>query len=144
MCLVQNETYCKCKIPDFEDSLWKKPNVSILLFIWITFKYFYLMGEIKVLTLIATIIFIPFVTWLMELPRWLSGKESACQCRRHKMLVQSLDQEDSLEEGIATHLSILNWRIPRTEEPRGLWSIWLHSRTHLKWLHAHRQDTFSL
>ena len=48
------------------------------------------------------------------------------------MPVQSLDQEDSLEEGIATHLSILNWRIPRTEEPRGLWSIWLHSRTHLK------------
>ena len=41
------------------------------------------MGEIKVLTLIATIIFIPFVTWLMELPRWLSGKESACRCRRH-------------------------------------------------------------
>ena len=39
------------------------------------------MGEIKVLTLIATIIFIPFVTWLMELPRWLSGKESACRCR---------------------------------------------------------------
>ena len=36
------------------------------------------MGEIKVLTLVATIIFIPFVTWLLELPRWLSGKESAC------------------------------------------------------------------
>ena len=36
------------------------------------------------------------------------------------MRVQSLDQEDSLEEGMATHLSILNWRIPRTEEPGGL------------------------
>ena len=31
--------------------------------------------------------------------------------------VWSLDQEDPLEKGIATHLSILAWEIPRTEEP---------------------------
>jgi len=31
--------------------------------------------------------------------------------------VQSLDQEDPLEEGAATHSSILAWRIPWTEEP---------------------------
>ena len=30
--------------------------------------------------------------------------------------VQSLDQEDPLEKGMATHSSILAWRIPRTEE----------------------------
>ena len=29
-------------------------------------------------------------------------------------------QEDSLEEGMATHSSILSWRIPWTEEPGGL------------------------
>ena len=34
--------------------------------------------------------------------------------------VQSLDREDPLEKGIATHSSILAWRIPWTEEPRGL------------------------
>ena len=34
--------------------------------------------------------------------------------------VQSLCQEDSLEEGIATRSSVLAWRIPRTEEPDGL------------------------
>ena len=34
--------------------------------------------------------------------------------------VQSLDEEDPLEEGMATHSSILAWRIPRTEEPGGL------------------------
>ena len=34
--------------------------------------------------------------------------------------VQSLDQEDPLEKGMATHSSILAWRIPRTEEPGGL------------------------
>jgi len=33
--------------------------------------------------------------------------------------VQSLGQEDLLEEGMATHSSILAWRIPKTEEPGG-------------------------
>ena len=39
------------------------------------------------------------------------------------MQVQSLGWEDLLEKGMATHSSILAWRIPRTEEPGGLWSI---------------------
>ena len=34
-----------------------------------------------------------------------------------EMWVQSLGQEDPLEEGMATHLSILAWRIPWTEGP---------------------------
>ena len=34
--------------------------------------------------------------------------------------VQSLDWEDTLEEGMATHSSILAWEIPWTEEPGGL------------------------
>ena len=33
---------------------------------------------------------------------------------------RSLGQEDPLEKGMATHSSILAWRIPRTEEPGGL------------------------
>ena len=37
--------------------------------------------------------------------------------------VQSLGWEDPLEEGMATHSSILAWRIPWTEEPGGLRSI---------------------
>ena len=54
------------------------------------------------------------------LPKWLSGKESASQCRRPKeMWVKSLDREDPLEEEMATHSSILAWRIPWTEEPGG-------------------------
>ena len=39
--------------------------------------------------------------------------------------VQSLDQEDLLEKGIATHSSILTWRIPWTEEPGRLQSMGL-------------------
>ena len=38
--------------------------------------------------------------------------------------VQSLGQEDPLEEGKATHSSIVAWRIPWTEEPGGLHSPW--------------------
>ena len=37
--------------------------------------------------------------------------------------IQSLGQEDPLEEDIETHSSILAWRIPWTEEPGGLQSI---------------------
>ena len=36
--------------------------------------------------------------------------------------VRSLGWEDSLEEGMATHSSILAWRTPWTEEPGGLQS----------------------
>ena len=37
--------------------------------------------------------------------------------------VRSLGQEDPLEKGMATHSSILAWRIPWTEEPGGLQSM---------------------
>ena len=37
--------------------------------------------------------------------------------------VQSLSWEDALEKGMATHSSILDWRIPWTEEPDGLQSV---------------------
>ena len=39
------------------------------------------------------------------------------------MQVRPLGQEGLLEEGMATHYSILAWRIPRTEEPGGPHSI---------------------
>ena len=37
--------------------------------------------------------------------------------------VQSLGWEDPLEKGMASHSSILAWRIPYTEEPGGLQSM---------------------
>ena len=37
--------------------------------------------------------------------------------------VQSLSREDPLEKDMATYSSILNWKIPWTEEPGGLWSM---------------------
>ena len=44
--------------------------------------------------------------------------------------VQSLDQEDPLEKGMATHSSILTWEIPWTEEPGGLHSMRLPRARH--------------
>jgi len=46
-------------------------------------------------------------------------------------LVRSLDQEDPLEKGMATHSSILAWRIPWSEEPGRLQSMRLQSQTRL-------------
>ena len=44
--------------------------------------------------------------------------------------VRSLGWEGPLEEGMATHSSMLAWRIPWTEESGGLQSIGLHSIGH--------------
>ena len=56
-----------------------------------------------------------------------------------------LSQENPLEEGMATHSSILAWRIPWTEEPGGLQSVHsvAKSWTQRKQLsmHAHTSET---
>ena len=51
------------------------------------------------------------------LPDGASGREPTCQCRRYKRHGSIPGQENSLEEGKATHASILAWRIPWTQEP---------------------------
>ena len=59
------------------------------------------------------------------------------------MWVQALGQEDSLEEVMATHSSILAWRIPWTEEPDGLLSKrFSKSWTRLKWLSMQAEVLF--
>ena len=47
-----------------------------------------------------------------------------------KTQVRSLGQEDPLEKEMATHSSILAWRIPWTEEPGGLQSVELQRVRH--------------
>ena len=47
------------------------------------------------------------------------------------MRVQSLGGEDTLEEGMATHSSILAWRVSQTKEPGRPQSIELQSQTRL-------------
>ena len=49
------------------------------------------------------------------------------------MLIRSMGLEDPLDKGMATHSSILAWRMPWTEKPGGLQSMGLQkSRTRLK------------
>ena len=54
--------------------------------------------------------------------------------------VQSLGQEDAPEEGMATHSSILAWRIPWTEEPGGPMDRVANSQTQLNDEHFHSQE----
>ena len=54
--------------------------------------------------------------------------EPACQCRRHKRC-WFLGQEDPLEKEMATHSSILAWRIPWTEKPTEDYSLQHHKES---------------
>ena len=59
--------------------------------------------------------------------------------------VRSLGREDPLEEEMATHSSILAWRIPRTEEPGGLQSVGVtESDTTEQLTHTHTHITVTL
>ena len=59
---------------------------------------------------IFQIIFNERVLLLQGLLRWLSGKESACQCRTcvREMRVWSLGREDPLEKELTKHSSLLD------------------------------------
>ena len=50
------------------------------------------------------------------------------------MQVRSRDGEDPLEKEMATHSSMLAWRIPGTEEPGGLQRLCMNA--HTLWLQA--------
>ena len=64
--------------------------------------------------------------WASLVAQWLR----ICLPMQEKW-VQSLGQEDLLEEGMTTHSRTLAWRIPWTEEPGGLQSMGSHkSQTH--------------
>ena len=76
---------------------------------------------------LQTRILFPFVILGASLMAQLVKNPFAMQETR----VQSLGGEDSLEEGIATHSSILAWRIPWTEEPGGLQFMWLQGEGHI-------------
>ena len=70
------------------------------------------------------------------------GKESTCNAGNPS---SSLGQEDPLEKGMATHSSILAWRIPCTEEPGRLQSVVLQRVGHdLATEHAYVIEMFHL
>ena len=62
---------------------------------------------------------------------------NAGNIRDKDMQIGSLGWEDPLEESMATHISILAWRIPWTEEPGGLQSMGSQRWTWVKQLSMH-------
>ena len=70
----------------------------------------------------------------LGLPRWCSGKESACNAGDLGEAGSILGWEDPLEKKMATHSSILVWEIPCIEEPSGLESMGSQRVRH-DWVH---------
>ena len=72
---------------------------------------------------------------------WLSSEESTYNARHHPVMqetrVRSLGQKDPQEKEMATHCSILAWRIPWTEEPGGLQSLGSQESVTTWQLHHH-------
>ena len=67
----------------------------------------------------------------LGLPRWLSGKESTCHCRRCRRYgFDSWAGKIPLEEEMTTHSSIITWKIPWTEEFGKLESMELQRAGH--------------
>ena len=64
-----------------------------------------------------------FQVRILESGAYSSGKEYTCKQKMQESWVWSLRGEVPLKEEMATHSSILAWRIPRTEEPGELQSM---------------------
>ena len=62
-----------------------------------------------------TFFFSSIFIWASKVAQW--ERTSLPMQETLEMQVLSLDQEDPLEEEVATHSSILAWKIPWTEEP---------------------------
>ena len=63
---------------------------------------------------------------VLSYPGGSDSREPACQCRRHGFDIWV--RKISLEKGMATHSSILAWKIPWTEVPGGLQSTGIAKR----------------
>ena len=90
---------------------FKKQNLNLLC----------LSHYLCIVYIVFTVIYVAFTLYIILYRNFLCGsvrKESACTSQ-----IQSLDWEDPLEKKMATHSSILAWKISRTEEPDGLQSM---------------------
>ena len=67
------------------------------------------------------------LSWASQMAQWVENL--LAEQETQEMRVQSLGQEDPLEEEMVTHSSILAWEIPWTEEPSGLQSTGSQSQT---------------
>ena len=68
----------------------------------------------------------------MAFPGGSTVKNPLAKQETQEIQIRFLGQEDPLEEGVATHFSILAWRIPWSEEHDRLQSVGSQSQTLLK------------
>ena len=76
---------------------------------------------------------------MIGFPSGSVNKESTCNARDLGSLPGSVP-EDVLEKEMATHSSIVVWRIPWTEEPGGLQSLGSQASDMTEWLNHHHTD----
>ena len=92
---------------------WMCTYICVCVYIFVCmYVYIYVCVYVCVYIYICMYVYKPYI-WF---PQWLSGNLPSMQ----EMQVQSLGQEYSLEEDMASHSSILVWRIPWAEEPGGI------------------------
>ena len=89
----------------------------------VLFRFLCVLYGIKIEVFMQVIL----ISLLYGLPLWLTVKNLPAM---QETWVLSLGQEDPLEKRMATHSSILAWRIPWTEEPGGLQSMVLQRVEH--------------
>ena len=98
--------------------------------------------RVMFLSLSLAVVIIYTWCWAFQIVQWVKNLPAM-----QETLVQSLGQEDPLEEGMAAHSSILAWRIPWTEEPGRLQFIrheWA-TNTFTSFFHfRHSQATYSM
>ena len=78
----------------------------------------------------AVIVFLSLSLSLLGFPGGSEVNNLPAMQEPQEMRVQSLGREDPLEEDMASHSSILTWRIPWAEEPGGPESIGLQRVRH--------------
>ena len=78
----------------------------------------------------------PFIVLPFSRSDFPGGSDGQASAYNQETWVQSLGWEDLLEKEMATHSSILAWKIPWMEEPGRLYSPWGHEESDMtEWLH---------
>ena len=122
------------------EEIWKLNSVYTCKLSWVI-KWASVLKKTSLSTWQNWIILVNYIN--NGFPRWYSGKKKKknvpANAGNARDVFLSLRWEDSLEEEMASNSNILAWRIPRTEEPGGLYSPWgckkldktEHQRTHI-------------
>ena len=153
LCLHKAREFNTTMVPTWPHFKLKLMSMSPDIFLYFPFCHYSLLWNHFILLFLSYYLIslsgLPFcynvlIHTIQVIPRWCIDKEFTCQFRRHKRLrVWSLDQEDPLEEDMATCSSILARKISWTKEPGKLESIELQSWPQLS-MHSCNSDYWDI